>query len=292
MSVAGVTKIEKSNTPIAKNLILDHNSNMQPFNNIILFNEKFTTMKNRNLFGINTSKAVIYLSLLLAGLMILPSCEKIEGEGPVVSEIRNRTGFEGLKVSICGQVNFQVANQYKVELFAQRDVLEVLQTKVDDDILEIKWSKPVNIRNCNDIVLNIAGPDLKSIFTSGSSDIDVSGPVVESTLELGISGSGSIEIDYAEITNAIDVRVSGSGNVDIEGGKTKQSEIFLSGSGNIELAKFKMDNADCNISGSGNITVNVANFLDAHISGSGDIYYYGSPKIESKISGSGKLRQL
>jgi len=249
-------------------------------------------MKNRNLLRISTSKAVIYLSLLLGGLLILPSCEKIEGEGPVVSEIRNRTGFVGLKVSICGQINFPVAPQYKVEVFAQRDVLEVLQTKVDDDVLEIKWSKPVNIRNCNDIVLNISGPKLRSIHTSGSSDIDVSGAVVESTLELGISGSGSIEIEHAEINNAVDIRVSGSGNVEIDGGHTKQSEIFLSGSGNIELAKFNMDNADCNISGSGNITVKVSNFLDAHISGSGDIYYYGSPKIESKISGSGKLRQL
>lgn len=249
-------------------------------------------MKNRNLLGISTSKVVSYLSLLLGGLLILPSCEKIEGEGPVVSEIRNRTGFEGLKVSICGQINFQVAPQYKVEVIAQRDVLEVLQTKVDDDILEIKWSKPVNIRNCNDIVLNIAGPDMRSIHSSGSSDIDVSGAVVESTLELGISGSGSIEIEHAEINQAIDVRVSGSGNISIEGGKTKQSEIFLSGSGNVDLGKFQIDTAECNVSGSGDITVKVTNLLDAHISGSGDIYYYGSPKIETKISGSGKVRKL
>lgn len=238
------------------------------------------------------STSIALFGLLFTATLILPSCEKIEGEGPVVSEIRNRTGFEGLKVSICGQVNFQVANQYKVEVFAQQDILEVLQTEVDDDILEIKWTRPVRIRNCNDIVLNISGPDLRSIHSSGSSDVDVSGAVVHPTLELSLSGSGSIDIAHADISHAIDVRVSGSGNVSIDGGQVSESEIFLSGSGDVDLAKFEMDSADCNVSGSGNITVKVIKFLDAHISGSGDIYYYGSPKVESKISGSGKVRKL
>lgn len=247
-------------------------------------NSIFTTM--------NLVQYFRFFCFILGAALILPSCEKIEGEGPVVSEIRNRTGYEGLQVSICGKINFEVANQYKVEVFAQRDILEVLQTEVDDEILEIKWTRPVQVQNCRDIVVNISGPALRYVHTNGSSDIEVNGTVVSPFLELVISGSGSIEMDRAEISNEISARLSGSGNISIDGGVGKETEIAVSGSGGIDLGKIKVDNADCKISGSGNITVQVEKFLDASISGSGDVYYYGSPVVKSKISGSGKVRQL
>ncbi len=233
-----------------------------------------------------------YLIALMSGLALLPSCEIIEAEGPVVTEFRNKTNFDGIKISICGQVNFQVAPQYKVEVQAPRNILDEMETKVENRALVIKWDNNVRIRDCEDVTVNLSGPDLKFIFNSGSSDIRVMGAVKHANLELVVSGSGSIDMDYAEIAQEIEALVSGSGHVEIKDGKADENKLHTSGSGYIDLRHVPVKEADTHVSGSGMISVNVEDYLEAHISGSGDVYYYGNPRINSKVSGSGKVRRL
>lgn len=233
-----------------------------------------------------------YLIALMSGLALLPSCEIIEAEGPVVTEFRNKTNFDGIKISICGQVNFQVAPQYKVEVQAPRNILDEMETKVENRALVIKWDNNVRIRDCEDVTVNLSGPDLKFIFNSGSSDIRVMGAVKHANLELVVSGSGSIDMDYAEIAQEIEAQVSGSGHVEIKDGKADENKLHTSGSGYIDMRHVPVKEADTHVSGSGMISVNVEDYLEAHISGSGDVYYYGDPRINSKVSGSGKVRRL
>ncbi|MBK6477525.1 MAG: DUF2807 domain-containing protein [Saprospiraceae bacterium] len=236
----------------------------------------------------------IYLFVVLALISVLSfsSCEKIEGHGPIISEIRNRTGFEGLRVSVCGQINFQVSPLYKVEVLAQANILDELETKVDGAALEIKWSHPLRVRNCEDITINISGPKLRFISNSGSSDIQVLGFVSHPTMELTSSGSGSINIDQIEISDELEAKISGSGQIFIASGLADRSTLYVSGSGEMDLSQVETAINNSHISGSGNVTVKVSEYLEAHISGSGDVYYYGRPRIETKISGSGRVKGL
>jgi hypothetical protein len=233
-------------------------------------------------------KHIIYLLISIA---FFPSCEKIEGYGPVVSEVRNHKNYEGLRVSICGQVNFQVAPEYMVEIQAQANILDELITKVDDDILVLKWDHPLRIRNCEDITVHIQGPDLKSIFSSGASDIKVTGEVKERDLDLDISGSGSILIQETIISNRITAHLSGSGEMYIDRGKADETELYVSGSGEIDFGKIESLENKSHISGSGSIVVFVKDILEAQISGSGDVYYLGDPRVDAKISGSGRVKK-
>jgi hypothetical protein len=233
----------------------------------------------------------VYIIFLVLCMAFLSSCEKIEGYGPILSEVRNHKNFEGLRVSICGQVNFQVAPEYKVEVLAQANILDELITKVDDGDLVLKWDHPLRVRNCEDVTVNIKGPDLSRILSSGSSDIKVTGEVRERDLELDLSGSGSMAIQEAIITDRIKAHLSGSGEIYIDRGKTDETELYVSGSGEIDFSKIESLENQSHISGSGSILVNVKEFLEAHISGSGDVYYLGDPRIDAKISGSGRVKK-
>lgn len=229
--------------------------------------------------------------MLLACVVLLPSCEKIEGHGPILSEVRNHKNYEGLRVSICGQVNFQVAPEYHVQVLAQANILDELITKVDDETLVLKWDHPLRIRNCEDITVNIKGPVLNRILSSGASDIKVNGEVKERDLDLDISGSGSILIQEALISDKITAHLSGSGEMYIDRGKAVETELYVSGSGEIDFSKIESMENLSHISGSGSIIVFVKDILEAHISGSGDVYYIGDPRIEAKISGSGRVKK-
>lgn len=237
----------------------------------------------------------LFTSLLAVLFLMtsLTSCQKIEGVGPIVSEVRNKSGYQGLQISICGQTNYTIAPQYNLELRSQRNILDEIVTKVENGALVIKWDKPLKIVNCEDVTVNISGPDLKFLHSSGANDIHVIGNVKHSDLDLSISGSGNIDFDQVEILDQISAHISGSGNITIQsGGAVHETDLFLSGSGNLDFGRLPMENNTSTISGSGSIKVNVLKSLKAFISGSGDVYYFGNPRVESKISGSGRVKQL
>lgn len=243
------------------------------------FNSKLNDMKS------------VYFIILSIYVVLLPSCEKIEGYGPILSEVRNHKNFGGLRVSICGQVNYQIAPDYLVEVLAQANILDELVTKVEDDDLVLKWDHPLRIKNCEDITVNIKGPYLNKIVSSGSSDIKVTGEVREADLDLDISGSGSIAIQEALITDQLTAHLSGSGEMFIGSGKADITRLYVSGSGEIDFGKIESLENQSHISGSGSIVVHVQEFLEAHISGSGDVYYSGNPRVNAKISGSGRVKK-
>lgn len=233
-----------------------------------------------------------FLFIALLGITLLTtSCEKISGVGPIRSEIRNHKNYDGLRVSVCGQLNFQLSQTYSVEILAQDNILDELESRVSDGDLVFKWSHPLRIRNCEDITINVKGPDLKRILNSGATDIAVRGEVDEKNLDITLSGSGIVDMQDVLIENEITIHLSGSGGTYIKNGKADETKLFVSGSGEIDLGKVVTNEAESHISGSGSITVNVKNYLEAFISGSGDVYYFGNPEVNSKVSGSGRVKK-
>jgi hypothetical protein len=234
----------------------------------------------------------LVLLLAISQTILLTSCEKIEGIGPVVSETRAHSGFDGLRVSICGNVDFQIANTYSVVASAPENILEKIETKVNNGELVIKWDRPLRIVDCDEITIRVSGPDLEHIGLSGSSEIKVTGRINHRNMDIEISGSGSVLLEELELANALDVLLSGSGNLTVLNGFSTVSDLAVSGSGNLDLGNVKMERAEAHISGGGNIKVQVSKFLQARISGSGDVLYRGNPEIDSKVSGSGKVKKI
>jgi len=227
--------------------------------------------------------------LLIAALYLLPSCEKVVGEGPLVTETRSVGHFTGISMEMAGKVNFTIAPEYKVELTAQRNILDVLQTNVASGILHIDFRDNVRAKHYDEIIANITAPSVNDVRLSGSGDINVMGNDTTSSLKVLVSGSGNISMQSAVVTDKIRTDISGSGNIFILNGSATDHDMKISGSGNVDMVGVVAQNATTRTSGSGDIKLQVSKRLDAQISGSGSVYYRGNPIISTQISGSGRV---
>ena len=235
-------------------------------------------------------KSITLVVLSIASLFIFQSCEKIVGEGPIVTELRSPGNFTGVSSEMSGKVNILIANEYKVEVSAQRNILDVLQTHVVNGVLHIDFKDFVRVKTHEDLLINITVPTVSYLRLSGSGDMNVQGDLASNSLEAKMSGSGNIFIEKAVLANRLDADISGSGNISILNGSAIYSDLKISGSGKFELPGFSTENTVTHTSGSGDIKLMVSKILDATISGSGSVYYHGNPIVSTKISGSGQVR--
>ena len=222
-------------------------------------------------------------------LMVFPSCRKVIGEGQMVTETRSINNFTGISSEMSGRVNFTIGPAYKVEITAQQNILDVLNTNVVNGILHIDFKNGVRVRNYQDLVINVSAPFADYFRLSGSGEMNVFGTVTANNLKLSMSGSANISVERAVISDKIDVEISGSGNINVANGSAVHEEVDISGNGNVGLAGITARTAVTHTSGSGDVKLTLSDNLDVHISGSGSVYYHGNPVISSHITGSGKV---
>jgi len=234
-------------------------------------------------------KKFLVLVVLAAGILILPSCEKVVGEGPLVTQTRTVGNFSGVSSEMSGKVNFTIAPEYKVEITAQQNILDVLNTNVVNGVLHIDFKDNVRVKQHEDLLINITAPYADYFRLSGSGNMNVQGDIVANNLKVTLSGSGDIALQTAVIADKIDTEISGSGNISIANGSAVAEDVDISGSGKVEMAGVDAQNAVTHTSGSGDVKLALSKNLDAHITGSGSVYYHGNPIISTHISGSGRV---
>lgn len=243
-----------------------------------------------NSFAGNRSVITI-LSLFLSFLFC--SCEKLIGEGPVVTQERTVQNFKAVSSGIGARVTYTVSPVVKLELKAQQNILDVVEAFVSGGELILKFKDNVNLGGHEQIIVDINGPSPESINIHGSGGCDIIGDITGDKLKLGVTGSGNIKLGNTTLSDKLEAIVTGSGNILFqEEGSAKTMYARIAGSGNIQSAKVTVQNAEAEISGSGNISVKATDNLLARISGSGTVYYAGSPVITTQISGSGSVRPL
>lgn len=235
-------------------------------------------------------KSTLLLSVI-ALTMFMTSCEvdswhNIRGSGPVVSETREVPIHRDIYVSVPAEVYIYQSPYQELTLEAQSNVLDAIETYVEDSELKIRLEDGAGLGSHETIRIYISSAMFNSIRLSGSVDLYSETSIVTDVLDVSISGSG--KVDLAVVANEVRASISGSGNMWLEGSTINQ-ELTISGSGNIYSFGLDSETADVSISGSGEAEVRVEEFMKARISGSGSVYYKGYPEIDGKVSGSGNI---
>jgi hypothetical protein len=256
--------------------VLSNSLNEQP---TILNSKQYNQMKK------------LSVALLSALIVLVTACEKIDGKGPIVTETRDVSGFSGIDFRIGGEVYYKKDSAYRVEVSAQRNILDKLETYVSDGKLVIKSSNGIHLRSYKDVRVLVSGPQMNSLRVSGSGDIITSDAFTTGSMDMDVSGSGKITVTDMTAGYA-DVKISGSGDIKIHNGAVTEERLKISGSGSMDLSNVTAANATTTTSGSGDIRLQVSQHLKATISGSGSVYYKGNPIIDTKISGSGKVTHM
>jgi hypothetical protein len=234
-------------------------------------------------------------SLFIASLSIIAfSCDKekygaIRGKGDITTEDRGVTGFDAIHLKCSAEVSYTQDSSFSVQVFAQPNIMKVIDLDVIDKELIINYTK--SIWNEKGVKIVVHSPQMRSMKISGSGDIISTGAVTSNQMYTHISGSGNIKIPTLNAAS-VEAKISGSGNIELLSGKTANSNYSISGSGNINSEFMKTTNNSSKISGSGDIRVNASEYMSISISGSGDVHYSGSPAMDIDISGSGKIRKI
>jgi hypothetical protein len=228
---------------------------------------------------------------LLSLLLVINSCNKVKGKGEVVSETRNVTGFTSISLSMEGDVYFTPDSVYSIEIQAQQNILDVIESQVEGGVLVLKIQDHTVLGNHDPIRIYVHAPSINGLDVSGSGNISAGEVMDQPDLNYNISGSGNITVAAVK-SKQLYGRISGSGNITSSSGTSDYATLTISGSGNLNFQDVMADTVYVTISGSGDVTAYAVKYLDVTISGSGNVRYNGNPVINMHISGSGNVAHL
>ena len=208
-------------------------------------------------------------------------------------EKRSHQDFTKISFAVPGNAYVKQGSAWSVELEADAEVLDRVETKVENGKLLIRVKPTLKGRwtwnNGESVTARITLPVIEAISVAGSGDLKGEGRFKTGNLEVKVAGSGSatLEVESADL----DLSVAGSGDIRIKG-RMKNIDTSVSGSGNIDLEADSDGNFSGTISGSGKINAKgKARSADLSISGSGEVHAYGLTvaKCSARISGSGDV---
>jgi hypothetical protein len=239
---------------------------------------------------------IISVIILFSTIFLLSACDDdrflIKGCGNNVENTRQPGSFKGISLCISANVEVYKDSVFRVVLTGQQNILNVIETRVSGEELNISLERGTSIRKHNPITIKVYMPDITKVNISGSGDVKYIDDFNSKDLNTIVSGSGSVTC-RGTVSNRFTANVSGSGSIRHSGtGTCSSADYTISGSGNIYAEWLKVDNVTAKVSGSGDMWIDAERQLDATISGSGSIHYRGTPNKNITISGSGKVEAL
>lgn len=204
-------------------------------------------------------------------LVALVSCskERLKGNGSVVTETRNVSGFTSVSASGSTNVFITQGAAFNVTVKGYGNLLPHYETRVVGNTLELGFESNVSVKNDNTEVFITMPSVLVGLSLAGSGNISTT----------GIFAAGT---DF-------NAKVAGSGSIYFSAGTATNFKSTIDGSGNIYTLNMVADKADVTTTGSGNTEITANSQLKVRISGSGNVYYFGTPVITANITGSGAV---
>lgn len=215
--------------------------------------------------------------------------KRVEGNGKVRRQARQVHGFDGLALSLPGQVEVRTGNSEGLVIETDENLLPLIETVVEDGTLKIRARDKANIRTRNlKFVVQTRGLERLALGGSGSIAAD---RVQGARLRFDVGGSGTIRVGKAE-GEAASVSLGGSGDLKVDGGSARSLSASIGGSGSVDMAHMRVDTASVTVAGSGDATLWVSESLSLSVAGSGDVNYYGDPRVSTSVVGSGGAHRL
>jgi hypothetical protein len=235
-------------------------------------------------------KKPVILSVLI--VLTLSSCvingwdTGISGNGNVVDEVRDVRDFTGVHVSSGIDVYLSEGDQFEVRVEADENLLEVIETEVRGNMLEVGTDR-VNIRRANSKKVYVTLPELTELKISSAGDCDGQTLFHCDDLRLSISSAGDLSLEVEadriniDISSSGDARIAGSANV---------LDASLSSAGDLDAWDLEARKVEVSVSSAGDARVFATEEISMSASSAGNIYYRGDAKvIHSSKSSAGDI---
>ncbi len=201
--------------------------------------------------------------------------------GPTKTEQRDLSGFTGVDAGGVFDITITPSSEYSVSIEAAEQLLPLIETKVSNETLKIKFDR--RVRNVGDVKVLISMPDLDHVDLSGASSLQVEQGFESEKFSVDMSGAASSSLDIA--VNKLLVDLSGAADLELLG-KAYTLTLDASGASDISAEDMLVKDAQIDLSGASEIDLNVSGDLVVEASGASDVNCIGRPQT-SKIDTSG-----
>ena len=231
----------------------------------------------------------VLIAFTLSITFISCGWRRVKGNGEIATVNRNESNFKSVKAGGSFDVYLTQGETYEIKLTGDENLLQYVETKVENGVLRIRTRKGVNLRPTEDMKIYITAPRFAELSLAGSGKIVAETNLTsDAKIKISIAGSGDIlmkEVNAPQVS----VNIAGTGKVEASGA-TRDVDVDMAGTGEVNIKGLKAENAKVEIAGAGDVWAFASMKLDVRIAGSGDIHYYGNPAdIKSKLAGSGNL---
>lgn len=227
----------------------------------------------------------------ITGRVALPATDSIRGSGNLATERREIGEVSRVELQGMGDLDVRFGESYALEITADDNLLEYLESVTTGNTLVIRTRENKNITPSEGIHYTLTAPFLEAAAILGMGDVSI--PAMETDyLSLEISGMGDITI--ASLTAIeLECRINGMGNINISSGAVERVILAINGSGDIDVGNVEGEQVDISIPGAGNVSAWATESLYVAIAGSGRVEYYGSPaEVSVSTPGSGSVNEL
>lgn len=217
------------------------------------------------------------------------SSKKITGNKEVINQTRSIGNYDRIAVTGMMDVQLIAGNEGRIDLEAESNLMEYIETEVSGGQLKISVQKGVNLQPSRNYPIKITVPfeNLDAVTLTGSGHVRNTDIISARNFKVSVTGSGNMNLNL-EVEN-LEGSITGSGDVKLRG-VAREFKCSVTGSGDFLGYDLKVEKVNASVTGSGDIEITVQDELQARISGSGDIKYRGNPTKENfKTSGSGSV---
>ena len=190
---------------------------------------------------------------------------KEKGSGHMATEVRELRDFSSVDVSSVFQVEIIAQSEFHVEVEADDNLLQFIETEVRNGELHISLDK--GVKTSNPLRVRIGVPNIERLEASGATKVFISN-LKNSKIEVDTSGASKIELS----------------------GETGQLIVDVSGASHINATDLKAVDAVVDASGASRVNVNVSGELNSEASGASNINYTGDPtNVIKRTSGASSV---
>jgi hypothetical protein len=217
----------------------------------------------------------VFITLVLSSCVISGWDTGISGNGNVVEEVRDVSGFTGVHVSSGIDVYLSEGDQFEVRVEADENLMEVIETEVRGNMLEVGTDR-VNIRRAKSKKVYVTLPELTALKISSAGDCDGQTLFHCDDLRLSISSAGDLSLEVE--ADRIDIDISSSGDARIAG-NAGELDASLSSAGDLDAWDLEARVVDVSVSSAGDARVFATEEISMSASSAGNIYYRGDAKV-------------
>jgi hypothetical protein len=227
------------------------------------------------------------ISLMALYLMIFTlsavSCDAhIRGNGKVVKEERNLSGFEAITVSNGIDVQITQDTFEKVVVEADENIQKVLKTVVSGGKLKIYLEE--GVYHAEKMKVHVTLKQLKSLEGNSGSDVKSANGIKSENLKIHASSGSEVKMEV--LCGQLTLESSSGSELTVSG--TAQWLKASSSSGSeLKAAKLVAEKGDVSASSGSDLDVTVTKEVKAHASSGSDVNVYGNPPVRDTSKSSG-----